>query len=198
MGWPFTRDGKHASLEQNIVRYKAEMRALGFTKKEMGVTGHGLRAQFSENNALAHGILPPSMGGTGGQLEKLEMQTRLEMLSEDMGHHRIQVMNSYYMAFSRSTSPDAADRSFTNIRNALQLLPTQDLLNIPAAHRPDCQMIRDLMDIFDLDMTLRQIHTLWSMHSRRYGVEWMKPEREIALGMEGQALKLLGQSKKSD
>jgi len=195
MGWTYTKGGKHASLAQNKSRYNKAMGSLGFTKAELGVTGHGLRAQFAENNALAHGILPPSMGGTKGQMEKGAMKVLLERLSEDMGHHRDRVMSSYYMAFSRSTAPDAADRSIINIRSCLHLLPQIDLLTIPDAHRTDSQYIRGMLEAFDLELTLRQVHALWSLHSRRNGVEWMKPEREIALGMEAQALGLMGKHK---
>ena len=196
LGWPLTRAGKVATLKQNLKRYDNVMRALGFTKNGFGVTGHGLRAQFAENNALAHGILPPTMGGTTGQLDKKEMKIRLERLSEDMGHSRERVMTSYYSAFSRSTAPDASNRTITNIQQCLPLLPDADLLGIPTQHKEDCHYIQRLMGEFDLDMTVRQIHALWARHSRRNGVEWMKPEHEIALCLESQALELLDKGKK--
>ncbi|MEA5097317.1 MAG: integrase domain-containing protein, partial [Burkholderiaceae bacterium] len=190
LGWPLTRSGKIATLKQNLKRYDNEMAALGFTKNGLGVTGHGLRAQFAENNALAHGIIPPTMGGTTTQYEKKEMKVRLGKLSEAMGHGRDRVMASYYSAFSRKTTPDDANRSVVNIQKCLPLLPDVDLLNIPAQHKEDCYYIQRLMGEFDLDMTVRQVHVLWIRHSRRNGVEWMKPEHEIALGLESQAIEL--------
>lgn len=55
----------------------------------MRVTGHGLRAQFAENNALMHDIVPSSLGGEKNQKEKEDMQVQLGKLSEDMGHNRL-------------------------------------------------------------------------------------------------------------
>ena len=195
-GWRYTKQGQSASLEQNIVRYKNEIKALGLTKKASGVTGHSFRAQFAENNALAHGLLPPSLGGTKGQMDKAELKIRVERVSQDMGHNRERVMASYYCAFSRSTAPDAADRSIKAIEACLPLLPEADLLKVPVEHQADCEYIRALMYEQGLEMLLRQVHVLWSRHSRRNGVEWMKPEREIALALEAQANELLGATMK--
>src|SRR5690606_14435540 len=62
LGWPTNLDGSKATLEQNLNRYSYLMTKLGFTTAVLGATGHGLRAQFGENYAVACGIIPPSLG----------------------------------------------------------------------------------------------------------------------------------------
>jgi hypothetical protein len=168
------------------------------TKKMLGVTGHSFRAQFAENNALAHGLLPPSLGGTKGQMPKEEMKIRVERLSQDMGHNRERVMSSYYCAFSRSTAPDVADRMIRTIESSILLLPQAGFLKMPAEHKVDCEYIRDLLYEHGLEILLSHVHTLWSRHCRRNGVEWMKPRVEIAIAMEAQAMELLVSNKKSN
>lgn len=61
LGWEYSAAGKPVSLQQNIRRYENLMASMGFTKKESGVTGHGLRAQFAENHALLMGLVPPTL-----------------------------------------------------------------------------------------------------------------------------------------
>lgn len=67
LGWEYSVTGKPVSLQQNIRRYENLMASLGFTKKEAGVTGHGLRAQFAENQAMLMGLLPPTLNLTKGK-----------------------------------------------------------------------------------------------------------------------------------
>lgn len=61
LGWEYSATGKPVSLKQNIRRYENMMASFGFTKKVAGVTGHGLRAQFAENQAMLMGLLPPTL-----------------------------------------------------------------------------------------------------------------------------------------
>jgi integrase len=49
LGWECMVNGRAASHKQRLDRYKNYMQALGITKAMLGVTGHGLRAQFAEN-----------------------------------------------------------------------------------------------------------------------------------------------------
>lgn len=66
LGWEYAVNGTPATLKKNIRRYENLMASLGFTKKKLGVTGHGLRAQFSENYALLIGLLPPTLDRNEG------------------------------------------------------------------------------------------------------------------------------------
>lgn len=173
LGWPYTVRGKTASLKQNLTRYRNMMQQLGFTKKNMGVTGHGLRAQFAENNALMHDIVPPSLGGEKNQKEKEDMQVQLGKLSEDMGHHRLCVMSSYYGSFKNSKN------STDSITSIIDRIPawTGD---IPEERRTDCIHIRNTLEEQKIDLSLKQIYTLWKSWSTRCGMEWVKPDSGIA------------------
>lgn len=191
LGWEYMRSGEPASLKQNIVRYNNLMRALGFTKKDKGVTGHGLRAQFSENHALLNGIIPPSLGGTKCQKNKADMKTKMKQISEALGHHRIGVMAAYFCAFGKSITLDAAEKCMKNIMLGLGTLRVDELSSVTDIYREDCIHIRDIMEALDVEITLKQVQKLWQIHCHRNGVEWMKPEIEIGIAMEVASLSLL-------
>lgn len=67
LGWEYARSGKPASLEQNIRKYENFMASLGLTKKLAGVSGHGLRAQFAENQALSMELIPSTLNFENGE-----------------------------------------------------------------------------------------------------------------------------------
>lgn len=96
LGWT---DGKQRGvglLERNEQRYNRYMRAIGITRKDAGVTGHGLRAEYAENSALLMGLLPATLGGNLGQMPKEnEDEIRLRV-SENLGHGRTSVTGAYY------------------------------------------------------------------------------------------------------
>lgn len=83
-------------LKRNEGRYNANMRKLGFTKKDTGVTGHGLRAEYSEDMALMKGFVPATLGGIKGQLDQETLDLARLQVAENMGHSRTSVTNSYY------------------------------------------------------------------------------------------------------
>lgn len=172
LGWKYTVRGKPATLEQNIKRYRNMMQQLGITKKNMGVTGHGLRAQFAENNALMHGIVPPSLGGSKNQKKKEDMKVQLGKLSEDMGHHRLNVMSSYYGSFKRSMNSNEV------ITSIVEKIPSWTG-DIPDERRMDCIHIRNTLEEQKIDFSLKQIYLLWKAWSTRCGMEWVKPDTEI-------------------
>ena len=196
LGWELTKAGKIASLEENIKRYENLMSALGFTKKGYGVTGHGLRAQFAENHALVNGIIPPSMGGTRGQMNKVDLKTRLQKISEAMGHHRVSVMTAYYCSFGKKTSLDAADLYLKNIDAGLSILAGKELPVVMDEWREDCIHIRNTMEQLYVEITLPQVQALWKLYCNKNGVEWMKPELEIGIAIQSSALTLIKTSLK--
>jgi integrase len=191
LGWPYNRDGSVATLEQNIVRYRNMMSRLGITKKKLGVTGHGLRAQFSENQALALGLIPPSMGGSRGQLEKTHLKTRLTKISEALGHHRTVVVSAYICSFGKNATLDRADRCMRNIERATELVPPATLDNVEDSRLADCQHIRNVLEVLEVEIHLKQIQHLWQIYSARNGMPWMNPEREIGICIEAAALTLI-------
>ena len=161
----------------------------------MGVTGHGLRAQFSENQALALGLIPPSMGGSRGQLEKKELKSRLAKISEALGHHRTVVVSAYFCSFGNKTTLDRADRCMQNIDSATQLIPVSNLEDVDDLRRSDCLHIRNILEVLEVEITLKQVQHLWKIYSERNGMPWVKPEKEIAICVESAALTVIGESK---
>ena len=180
LGWPYMTDGKPATLKQNLVRYRNLMSRTGFTKNELGTTGHGLRAQFAENNALLHGILPPTLGGSKNQVEKDEMKIRLRKLAEAMGHSREQVMGAYYGSFTRKNALHTVDGARQAILDAVSELDAA-ATPFPSERLADCQKIQMELQLLDLDLTLRQVHSLWLRWALRNGQPWIRPDGEILL-----------------
>ena len=89
-------DGTPYDLKVNINRYGYLMRKLGMTKKDRGVTGHGLRAEYSEDQALRLGYIPPTLGGTNDQMSKEDLTIKQKQVSERLGHSRSSVTAAYY------------------------------------------------------------------------------------------------------
>src|SRR5471030_1437462 len=177
LGWTHLENGKAASLAQNIRRYENLMASLGFTKANAGITGHGLRAQFAENHALLLELLPPTLGGLGGQVSVDELNSRKGKLSQSLGHNRASILAAYIGAFSPDTTASRASESMTSIRDGLaqiQCTPTQ---SIAIEHMRDCFHIEDVMKNLGVQITPQQAHALWVTYSHRNGSDWMKPER---------------------
>jgi hypothetical protein len=102
MGWKTTRRGKAATLEYNLKEYERRMEEIGITKSAAGVSGHGLRAEFSENAAMTNPenpFVPPTLGGTADQLPAEDLHQALSQVSEMLGHTRTGATSSYYGHF---------------------------------------------------------------------------------------------------
>ncbi len=98
LGWPEAgkRPEGRTLLDVNLDRYKYFMKKLGLTRKDLGITGHGLRAAFAENRAIELGLVPPTRGGAKGQLPKAEELHAKRIVAEEMGHSRPGVTSAYY------------------------------------------------------------------------------------------------------
>lgn len=96
LGWTDKPKADGGLLERNEGRYNDYMQQLGLTKKQAGITGHGLRAQYSEDMAISKGFVPGTMGGTSGQLDKEILDLARLQVSENMGHSRISITGAYY------------------------------------------------------------------------------------------------------
>ncbi len=99
LGWSHTRWGKVATLDSNYRRYQYLMRKLGITKKQVGVTGHGLRAGFSEDALEGRGLVPPTRGGLPNQMSREDERIVKSMTAQDMGHNRLNFGGAYYGSF---------------------------------------------------------------------------------------------------
>lgn len=97
------------TMEQGRKRYFHLMRKHGLTKAELGVTGHGLRAEYAENEALRRGLLPPSLGGTRHQLPKTNIVAIAQEVSNNLGHNDLHTISAYYGSF-RKAQPTAWSR----------------------------------------------------------------------------------------
>lgn len=80
------------SLPAALDRYSNVVRKFGLTKNELGVTGHGLRAQYACDRYEALTVKPPPVRGGDGNDDEL---ARLNV-AEDLGHSRSRVTSAYY------------------------------------------------------------------------------------------------------
>jgi site-specific recombinase XerC len=191
LGWEYSEAGNAVTLEQNIRRYENLMTSLGFTKADAGVTGHGLRAQFAENQALLLGLMPPTMGGDAGQMNSDDQTVVKVKVAQALGHNRPSVTSAYIGSFKVSGRGQADDQGVGMIQKALQHLEVLGLPNVPVERVHDCRLIQNTMTALGLAVSEEQIHMLWAKNSRRNGVEWMTPSREIPLALRATAEALL-------
>lgn len=174
-GWKYRTDGGPATLEYCERRYNYFMEKLGITKALAEVTGHGLRAQFAENAALLRRLIPPTLGGTGGQMEREDLDLCRVQVSEQLGHSRKSVTGAYYGSFGRETQLNSPDRAKLAIEAGLATIPPDQLLAIPHKRQGDCAYLgAELMAIGVYDDP-RKVQVLWNQHSRRHAVEWLAP-----------------------
>jgi len=99
LGWP------ERSYEQNVERYKYLMKKIGITGRDSDCVGHGLRAEYAENIALLHGLVPPVLGGRISQIDGASRLQIQNIVSRNMGHHRPEVTRAYYGQFRKE--PDS-------------------------------------------------------------------------------------------
>jgi hypothetical protein len=111
LGWPKTSRGLRATLKQNIKHYDYCMQKLGITKKNCSVSGHGLRAEYSENCALLEGFTPATLGGKVDQMPPEDLKRAQIRVSERLGHSRYQVTASYFGSFKTRSEKAAQEES---------------------------------------------------------------------------------------
>ena len=195
IGWLETKKGKAATLKQNERRYDGCMKFIGITKEDAGVTGHGLRSQFAENLALHSKLIPPTLGGTGGQMSKDDVDLKRAKVSEQLGHSRISVTSAYYGSFGRNVTLDEVNRCRDNIESCLKHCHTGVTVPVPEERKADCLAIIAELDNLGVELSLRQAHMVWSINSRnRHASDWVKPELGIAEAIEVVALNLVKQN----
>lgn len=195
MGWKTTVGGKEASLQYSIGRYNKSMAAIGITRADAGTTGHGLRAQYAENAALIAHMIPPTLGGTGGQMARDDLDVLREQVSEKMGHSRKDITNAYYGSFGREVTLDDVDRCKKTVESALQYCRSDMLKPIPEDRMADCiQMVAE-MSLLDVEITPKQIQLLWQIHSERHATKWVTPLKGNASAIEAAAIKFCKKNK---
>lgn len=194
LGWTQRLDGGRATLQYSESRYNRLMAQLGITKELAEVTGHGLRAQFAENAALLRGLIPPTLGGTGGQMEKEDINLVRLQVSEKLGHSRVSVTGAYYGSFGRNAAPDAPDRAARAITAAFEAITVPLDAAISDDRIFDCMRLsNELIAIQIYGADARKIQVLWENHSRRHATDWLKPSGDSNLAaLEVAARSIIG------
>jgi site-specific recombinase XerC len=119
LGWHELGD-----LYKSLRRYDRRLEQLGISKSSIGVSAHGLRAEYAENEALRQGLIPPSLGGFSGQMARDERQLIQSKVSESLGHSRINVTGAYYGSFER-TAKDSVVESLLAFGVQVQTRPAR-------------------------------------------------------------------------
>lgn len=83
------------TLPQALDRYSNFVRKFGISKKALGVTGHGLRAQFACERYEAEAGVPAPVRGGGKVNPEVDRLARCKV-TEDLGHSRSSATNAYY------------------------------------------------------------------------------------------------------
>jgi hypothetical protein len=137
------------------------MKRLGMTLKESGVTRHGLRAQYSENDALRLGVVPPTLGGDGGEMPKEDLDVIRNVVAENLGHSRKTIIRSYYGSFKRYTTPHEKERLKIAVEEGLEDLKKSGPLEKPEEElKEDCKTIIGVLAEHDIAINLSQVQTL--------------------------------------
>lgn len=192
LAWESMSDGKVASFDQKVTRYKNSMAEIGFTKAEMGVTGHGLRAQYAENMALLEGFVPPTLGGSKDQLPPEELDVKRVQVSEALGHSRLEITSAYYGSL-RSAGPAISSQELSKLIQNAAALMTEENLSAPLdmGIYADCNAIVQELNLHQIYLNLPQVYALWRNHSSRMAVEWVKPQGGIKQAIEAAARQVM-------
>lgn len=87
-----------SNLEQELNRYSYVLRRFGISKKELGVTGHGLRAEYLNNRYEEIAGAPSPVRRQGQDCEVDPEKDRLARMitTEEAGHSRLNITGAYY------------------------------------------------------------------------------------------------------
>ena len=187
LGWTTMRDGSAANIEYNLAKWHKMLAKIGITKAISNVSGHGLRAQYAENAALIANVIPPTLGGTGGQMPKEDLNLKRLKVSELLGHSRISITAAYYGSFGRDTTPDSPDRTSLAIETAIALIPAEKLMDIPDERIDDCMRLMAELMMVRAYVEPRVAHALWAYHSSRHCTDWLAPGARNVAALEAAA-----------
>ena len=96
IGWPARKFKETNLLQKNITHFMYCLQKLGLTQQSLGVTAHGLRAQYAENMAVHFGWVPATLGGVKNQIPREEEALIRLQVAENLGHSRTNVTSAYY------------------------------------------------------------------------------------------------------
>ncbi|MFC5550193.1 phage integrase N-terminal domain-containing protein [Massilia aerilata] len=187
LGWTAMRDGSAATIEYNLAKWHKMLAKIGITKAISKVTGHGLRAQYAENAALIVNVIPPTLGGTTGQMAKDDLDLKREQVSELLGHSRKSITSAYFGSFDRNSKPDAADRTKLAIEAAVAALPAEKITDIPPERMDDCMRLTTELTTVRAYVEPRITQALWEHHSSRHCTPWLRPGESNIAALEAAA-----------
>ena len=175
MGWLTQCDGSKASLKYSLSKWNKMLAKIGITKQASNCTGHGLRAQYAENAALIADMIPPTLGGSGGQMPREALDVKRVQVSELLGHSRKSVTGAYYGTFGRDNGPDAPDRTKDAIAAAIPLIPAEKLKSVPQDRMNDCIRLTAELMTASAFVEPSVTQALWEHHSSRHCTDWLVP-----------------------
>ena len=120
------------SLWGDLLRYQRHCKRLGFTKNELGFTGHGFRHSFAHQELEANGFIAAIKGrsiaviGTidkaTGQAVALKDKDRLlvarALTSRQLGHSRVSITGAYYGSHRIAAVAAAVTNSVSRVDHA--------------------------------------------------------------------------------
>lgn len=175
MGWLTRCDGSKASLDYSLDKWSKMLAKIGITKQASNCTGHGLRAQYAENAALIADMIPPTLGGSGGQMPKAVRDLKRFQVSELLGHSRKSVTGAYYGSFGRDDSPDSPERTKDAIAAAVPLIPAEKLKSVSPERMNDCIRLTAELMTASAFVEPSVTQALWEYHSSRHCTDWLAP-----------------------
>ena len=173
LGWQTRDDGSKASLEYSLAKWNRMLARIGITRASSACTGHGLRAQYAENAALIANLIPPTLGGTGGQMPTEDRDLKRVQVSELLGHSRMSVTGAYYGSFGRNDTPDSPDRTKLAIDAGVRAIPREKLTDVPEERIQDCMRLTHELAFVKAYVDARAVHALWEHHSGRHCTSWL-------------------------
>ena len=88
------------TMEQSRQRLYYLMRKIGLTRKQLGVTLHGLRTQFAIDNFERLSGAKAAVRG-GATIDYRQLDELCRKISQAMGHNRIRLTSAYYGSFDK-------------------------------------------------------------------------------------------------
>lgn len=185
LGWPTRADGSASDLKYCLGKWHKMLAKIGISREHSCVTGHGLRAQYAENAALIASVIPPTLGGTAGQMPKEDLELHRLQVSELLGHSRISVTRTYFGSFRRDDKPDSPDRTKESIEAAL--IPPERLRYIALDRLSDCLQLTTELAIKGAYVEPRVVQVLWEHHSSRHATDWVTLGKDNVAALEAAA-----------
>lgn len=186
LGWEYDGNGQPTTLEKNLKRYDNLARRIGCTKKDLGVTLHGLRAQFAENSALFQAFIPATLGGTTSDLPQEELEFRRTLVSLSLGHEREKITAAYYGNLIRRQCPDEQARFRAVIAEGVAALQAKGVNQQPPNEcMEDVSTLAVLLATEDgVEISLAKVYQLWKIHSSRFAMDWAPLESGMRQALE--------------